>query len=139
MAYRLVGQDCDVDIADGGAWDGDNTLAAATNVKARAKSVRIAETVSVHEMAGLGDNTRKIRPQRSSYRAEATLQVLSTGILSGLAVGNVAALTLDPLATTTTTGVYTYPGIVMENSLDIVDGEQIQRLVIEGPSEGVVS
>ena len=139
MAYRLVGQDCDVTIADGGAWDGDNTLGTATNVKARAKSVRVSDTVSVHEMAGLGDTTRKIRPQRSSYRAEATLQILNTGILAGLSVGNVASLVLDPLATTTTTGVYSYPGLVMENSLDIVDGEQIQRIVIEGPSEGVVS
>ena len=140
MAYRLVGQDCDVTLADGGAWDGDNTIGAATSYKARAKSVRVEDSISVHEMGtALGDTTRKIRPQRSQIRAEIDLQVLNTGILTGFSVGNVASLVLDPLLTTTTTGVYTYTGLVMSNSLDVPDGEQVQRLVIEGPVDGVVS
>jgi len=140
MAYRLVGQDCDVTLADGGAWDGDNTLAAASSVQARAKSVRVADTISVHEVGtGLGDTTRAVRPQRTSYRAEVSLQVLSSGITSGLSVGNVASLALDPLATTTTTGVYTYTGIVTERSLEVQDGETIERIVIEGPCDGDVA
>lgn len=132
MAYRTVGQDCSVTLNIGGAWDGTPNWEGANSVKSLARSVRLQDTVSVHEMAGLGDMTRKIRPQRASYRCELELYVDSGGVIA-IDEGEFASVVVNEVSGLGTN--HTYTGIVTEVSLDVPDAPQIQRIVIEGNAE----
>lgn len=138
MGYRLVGKDCDVTIASGGAWDGSHTIGTATNIKLLAKSVRCQDLGDTLTIAAIGDTQKYYRPGQTSYRVELDLYIDSTGIVS-LAKGDVAQLVLDPLATTSTSGVYTYTGVVDQTDLDVSGQDQTQRIVILGPAEGTTS
>jgi hypothetical protein len=138
MGYRVIGKDADVTIASGGAWDGSHTIGTATNIKLLAKSVRCQDIGDTLTIAAIGDTQKFHRPGQTSYRVEVDLYIDSTGII-GLSKGDVARLVLDPLATTTTTGVYTYDGVVDETTLEVSGQDQVQRIVILGPAEGTTT
>jgi len=133
MAYRLVGQDCSVTLNIGGTWDGTPNWEGANSVKALARSVRLSDTVSVHEVGtALGDTTRKIRPQRASYRCELELFVLNSGIVA-IDEGEYASVVFNELSGLGAN--HTYTGLVTEVTLDVPDGPTIQRIVIECNAE----
>jgi hypothetical protein len=133
MAYRTVGQDCSCTLNIGGAWDGTVNLEGANSVKGIARSIRLDDSISVHEVGtALGDTTRKIRPQRASYRCEIEMYVESTGIIA-IDEGEYAQVVFNELSGLGSN--HTYNGLVISTSLDVPDGPQVQRIVIEGNAE----
>jgi len=138
MAYRLIGRDCDVTLASGGAWDGSHTIGTVTNVRLLAKSVRCQDIGDTLTIAAIGDSYKYHRPGQGSWRVETDLYIDSSGIIP-LAMGDVAQIVLDPLATTSTTGSYAFTGVVDETTVEVSGQDQVQRIVILGPVEGVTS
>lgn len=136
MSYRLVAKDAEVQVASGGQWTGTNTVGTATTVTTLARSVRCEDIGDVLTIEPIGGGYRYHRPGKQYWRVEAEFYINSTGILP-LSKGDVAALTLDPLATTSTSGSYTYTGIVERTSLEVSGNDNLQRVTIVGPAEGI--
>jgi hypothetical protein len=125
-----------VNLYDGSAWNGSNTLGSAQDIGDILKSLKASDTMSTHDMTTLGDSRKKKRPSYGESRVEIEMEVLSTGVLGGFAVGNVAAVSVLEKSAL---GGHTWTGIVIENSLDCPDGADIHRIVIDCDVDGAVA
>ena len=124
---RLIGQDCLVQITDGGAQDGTPTYGSAVVLKAFAKRVMVEDSAETVDVSCLGDTRRKLRSKRGSSTCEVELAVVDTGALS-LTVGNYVKLEVKEI---TALSYRTFTGLLTRNKIEFPDGEDIQMLTIE--------
>ena len=132
MAYRLLGQDILCSIYAGGAFDGTPGYGAEQVVEALARSVSYKEDVSTRDMRGLGSTAKRMRPANDAgWSLELKLLVSSGGLVT-VVTGQYAKVVLKLLSSFSAS---TYEGIVVSQSIEAPDGEQIQTIVIEGPAD----
>lgn len=129
---RLIGQDCAVQITDGGAQDGTPTYGSAVPLKAFAKRVMVEDSLETVDMRALGDSRRKLRGKFGSTTCEVELEVQDTGMLS-LTIGNYVKLEIKEISSLAS--FKPFAGLLTKNRLEIPDGEELQVLTIECDAE----
>lgn len=128
MAMRLLGQDCTINIYDGGAFvTGGPTYTGAINVKAFAKSISVDDTVTTESLRGLGDAREKKRPKFAETKVAIELLIEDSGPVV-LTLGGFVKVVYEPIATV---GTRTLQGVLVGNKTESPDGAATQSLSIE--------
>lgn len=143
MAYRLIGQDCAVQISVSTAahTGADPTYGSAVNIKTtgRARRVGIREELLTSDVSALGDSREKLRARRGKTSLEIENLVLDTGWLyysSGTLIGYVAKLEIKEISSL---GSFkTWKGLITEWSGETPDGESVERITIACDADGVL-
>lgn len=128
MAYKLIGQNCAVQISLGGPQDGAPTYTTATDIKAFAKTISKKSTVATADVSTLGDNRDKVQATRG--RTEFTVEMLvgATGAQFDGAEGQYTKVEYKELATMAS--YKSFEGIITGHDLDMPDGAQTERITV---------
>lgn len=127
MALRLIGQDCAIQITDGGAQDGTPTYGSPVVVKAFARRISLDDQLTTEDMRGLGDARERLRGKFGGTTAEIELLVPDTGPLA-INLGNYVKVEYKPLSSMV--AYTTLVGLLVGDRRDIPDGPQLQVLRI---------
>lgn len=128
MAFRCIGQDCAIQISDGGVQDGVPTYGSATVLKSLARRVMIDDTLVTEDVSSLGDTRVKKRGKRGESRIEIELFIADAGAYTAT-IGNYTKVEFKTLSSLDAYSTFT--GILTGNRIEAPDGAQIQTLTIE--------
>jgi hypothetical protein len=127
MALRLLGQDCAIQITDGGAQDGTPTYGSPVVVKAYARRISLDDTLTTEDMRGLGDARARLRGKFGETAAEIELLVPDSGPLA-ITLGNYVKVEFKALSSMVS--YTTIVGLLIGDRRDMPDGPQLQVLRI---------
>ena len=134
MAMRLLGQDCTINIFDGGPFSTTGpTYSAAINVKAYAKSISVDDKVTTESLRGLGDSREKKRPKFSETNVAVELLIEDSGPVV-LTLGGFIKIIYEPIAGV---GTRIIQGLLVGVKLESPDGAAMQSLTIEADADTV--
>lgn len=149
MSYKLIGQDCALQLTLGGLADGVPNYTTATVYKSYARSISIDESAEVENVAALGDTRDKYRVKRTSTKVRIEGLVPDTGFVLNAAAGS-ATGSVD----NTTVGCYCkveykeisglsayrmWEGIITQWSGSSPDGAAVESMEVtcDGSGQGV--